>query len=96
MNIFVLSLRYYSLLSIFKYHGFYPIKRNISRESLLNLSDLYMYVVLPGGAVVKNLPTSARNTGDTGLIPGSGRFPGVGNGNPLQYSCLENSMNGGA
>ena len=50
----------------------------------------------PGGAVVKNLPTSARNTGDTGLNPGSGRFPGVGNGNPLQYSCLENSMNGGA
>ena len=32
----------------------------------------------------------------TGLIPGSGRFPGEVNGNPLQYSCLENSMNGGA
>ena len=47
----------------------------------------------PGGAVVKNLPTSARNTGDTGSIPGSERFPGVGNGNPLQYYCLENLMN---
>ena len=36
-----------------------------------------------GGTVVKNLPTNARDTGDTGLIPGSGRSPGVGNGNLL-------------
>ena len=43
--------------------------------------------------MVKNLPA---NAGDTGLIPGSGRSPGVGNGNPLQYSCLENSMDRGA
>ena len=42
--------------------------------------------------MVKNLPA---NTGDSGLIPGSGRSPGVGNGNPLQYSCLENPMNRG-
>ena len=42
--------------------------------------------------MVKNLPTTAGEAGDTGLIPGLGRFPGVGNGNPLQYSCLENSM----
>ena len=35
---------------------------------------------------------SAGNVGDLGLIPGSGRSPGEGNGNPLQYSCLENSM----
>ena len=46
----------------------------------------------PGGSVVKNLPA---NAGDTGLIPGSGRSPGEGNGNPLQYSCLENPMDGG-
>ena len=39
---------------------------------------------------------SACNAGDTGLIPGSGRFPGKENGNPLQYSCLENPMDGGA
>ena len=39
---------------------------------------------------------SACNSGDTGLIPGSGRSPGEGNGNPLQYSCLENSMDRGA
>ena len=39
---------------------------------------------------------SACNAGDLGLIPGSGRSPGEGNGNPLQYSCLENPMDGGA
>ena len=39
---------------------------------------------------------SARNAGDMGSIPGSGGSPGEGNGNPLQYSCLENSMDGGA
>ena len=43
--------------------------------------------------MVKNLPANAR---DAGLIPGSGRPPGEGNGTPLQYSCLENSMDGGA
>ena len=39
--------------------------------------------------VVKNLTAIAGDTGDVGLIPGSGRSPAVGNGNPLQYSCLE-------
>ena len=39
---------------------------------------------------------SARTAGGPGLIPRSGRSPGEGNGNPLQYSCLENSMDGGA
>ena len=41
---------------------------------------------------VKSLPANEGDTGDTGLIPGSGRFPGGGNGNLLQCSCLENSM----
>ena len=48
----------------------------------------------PGGSVVKNLP--ACDAGDPGLIPGPGRSPGEGIGNPLQYSCLENSMDKGA
>ena len=39
---------------------------------------------------------SACNPGDTGFIPGSGRFPGEGNGNPFQYTCLGNPMDGGA
>ena len=42
--------------------------------------------------VVKNPPANAGDTRDSGLIPGSGRFPGEGNGNLLQYSCLENLM----
>ena len=50
----------------------------------------------PGGAVVKNPPASARDGRDMGSIPGSERSPGVANGNRLQYSCLENSMDRGA
>ena len=46
--------------------------------------------------VVKKSPANAGNTGDEGSIPGSGRSPGGGNCNPLQYSCLENSMDRGA
>ena len=46
--------------------------------------------------VVKNLPANAGEVGDTGSIPGLGRSPREGNGNPLQYSCLGNPMNRGA
>ena len=46
----------------------------------------------PGGSVVKNPPANAGDIRDACLIPGSGRFPGVGNSSPIQYSCLENSM----
>ena len=48
---------------------------------------------LPGGSDNK---ASVYNAGDPGLIPGLGRSPGEGNGSPLQYSCLENPMDGGA
>ena len=62
-----------------------------------SLSNIYCILVpgtdFPGGADGK---VSAYNAGDLGLIPGSGRSPGEGNGNPLQYSCLENPMDGGA
>ena len=44
-----------------------------------------------GGTVVKNLPAKAEDAGDSGSIPGLGRSPGEGNGNPWQYSCLEKS-----
>ena len=50
----------------------------------------------PGGLVIKNLPANAGDTEDVGSIPGLGRSPGGGNGNPLQYSCLENPMDRGA
>ena len=46
-----------------------------------------------GGSVIKNLPA---NAGDVGLIPGLGKSPREGNGNPLQFSCLGNPMNRGA
>ena len=50
----------------------------------------------PGGLMVENLPASIGDAGETGLVPGLGRSPGGRNGNPLQYSFLENPMNGGA
>ena len=49
-----------------------------------------------GGAVVKNLPANTGEPRDTGSIAGSGRSPGVGNGSPLQYSCLGDFMDRGA
>ena len=58
-------------------------------STLLSLSNC----IILGGSEVK---VSASNAGSPGLIPGSGRSPGEGNGNPLQYSCLENPMDGEA
>ena len=49
----------------------------------------------PGGSVVNNPPANAGDTGDVGLTPGSGRSPGVGNGNLFQYSCWDNPMDRG-
>ena len=46
--------------------------------------------------VAQTVKPSVYNVGDLGSIPGSGRSPDEGNGNPLQYSCLENPMDGGA
>ena len=54
---------------------------------------IYPLLGSPGGSDGKE---SACNVGDPGSTPGSGRFPGEGNGNPLQYSCLENPMDRGA
>ena len=53
-------------------------------------------MAFPGGTGVKNLPANAGDTRDAGSIPGSGKSPGVGNGNPFQYSCLKNTMDRGA
>ena len=54
------------------------------------------YRTSPDGSVGKESACNAGDTGDTGSIPGSGRSPRVGNGKPLKYSCLENSMDRGA
>ena len=50
----------------------------------------------PGDSVVENLLANAGDMGDMGSIPGLGKSPGVRKGNPLQYSCLENSTDRGA
>ena len=50
----------------------------------------------PGGSAVKNPPAKAGDVGNPGLIPGSGRSPAEENGNPHQYSCLDNPMGRGA
>ena len=60
---------------------------------MLGIEDRLQSLGFPGGSVGKN---SACNAGDLGLIPGLGRSPGEGNGNPLQYSGLENPMDTGA
>ena len=62
----------------------------------LNLAGKLSVFPHSGGTVVKNPPASAGDTRDVGSIPGSGRSPGVGNGKPLQDSCLENPMDRGA
>ena len=54
------------------------------------------YLLSPGFDRSSDGKKSAYNAGDLGSVPGSGRSPGEGNGNPLQYSCLENPMDRGA
>ena len=65
----------------------------IEKNEMINKHYANIYMDFPGGTVVKNQPASA---GDLGLISGLGRSPGEGNGNPLQNSCLGNSMDTGA
>ena len=52
--------------------------------------------MFPGSSVIKNLPAKTEDIGDMGSIPESGRCPRIENGNPLQYSSLENSLDRGA
>ena len=68
------------LASSYKINHSNPLEKHFKKAYILSF---------PGGAVVKNPSASAE---DIGSIPGSGRCPGGGNGNPLWYSCLENSM----
>ena len=64
--------------------------QDLSSSPLFRIASEYF------GAVVENLPASAGDARDVGSIPGSGRSFRVGNGNPLQHSCLENPRDGGA
>ena len=67
--------------------------KNMRESDIKDNEKTVIHVGFPGGSDGK---ASACNAGDPGLIPGSGRSPGEGNGNPLQYSCLENPMDRGA
>ena len=60
-----------------------------------SIKPLKWFLISSGDAVVNNLPAEAGDAGDVGSIPGSGRFPGDGNGNPLQYSYQGNPMDRG-
>ena len=84
VNLRVISPTRLSLLTHYTY---------VHTQDLAYNRALYIHLDFPDGSVLKNLPAKA---GDAGLIPGSGRPPGGGNGNSLQYSCLENSMERGA
>ena len=65
----------------------------VGKIFLSNYDSNLVKLDFPGGSEVK---ASASKAGNPGLIPGLGRSPGEGNGNPLQYSCLENPMDRGA
>ena len=80
------GVRYIFLKSVF----FFPIIYDIWQD-IANVNGGFL-----DGSAVKNSPADAGDAGDVGLIPGSGRSSGIGNGNPLQYSCLGNPMNRGA
>ena len=68
--------------------------QSMGSQSRTQLNDFTFFLYgFPGGSMVKNPPA---NAGDAGSIPGSGRAPGEGNGNPLQYSCLGNPKDRGA
>ena len=61
------------------------------------IDEIYILIIwVSQVAVVKNPPASGEDTEDMDLIPGSGKFPGGGNGNPLQFSCMENPLDRGA
>ena len=63
---------------------------------IFHFLEIHYHVLgFPGGSVVKNTPAIAGDARDMGLIHGLGRSPGEGNGNPLQYSCLENPTDRG-
>ena len=83
-------LKFTEVCTITWYVNFILIKCCIFKKNQLMMG-------FPGGTAVKNLPATAADTGDAGdvgLIPGLGRSPGEGNGNPLQYSCLGTSILG--
>ena len=77
------------------------VTKIINKSSEINvnkapISPRFYYLICTFGSVVKNPPTNTGDTGNMGLVPGPRKYPGVGNDNPRQYLCLENSMDRGA
>ena len=95
------SLRPSRLVSVLSAPALQPLEGSIPPLGLLpslfsETSDHPLQATgFPGGSLVKNPPAKVRYARDVGSIPGSGRSPGGGHGNPLQYSCLENPMGRG-
>ena len=89
----------YHSVYIFVLHGILTVQKTklqiiFNWENFLKLlkSQACQLLSFPGGSVVKNPLANEGDTRDTGFLPGSGRSPGEGNSNPLQYSCLEDLM----
>ena len=92
--LYILNLLFNSLISAFMFiMSHFNLSFFACFAVLVQFLKIAFTMGFPPGSVVK---VPACNAGDLGLIPGSGRSPGEGNGNPLQYSCLENPMDGGA
>ena len=75
-----------------RYHFAWRCQRSQDTQLTPLVSFDLVHMLWPGGREVKNPPANVGDARDAGSIPGSGRSPGIGNGNPLQYSWLENSM----
>ena len=87
----IFFIRVHLILNVYQFLPYSKVK-----QFYVYISPLFFSKGFLGGTVVKNLPANAGDAGGSGLIPGSGRSPGVGNGNPLWHSCLENAKDRGA
>ena len=85
-------MKLYKQGCIYKTELYTVLSNQVSKTCIFSIIQSMLWG-FPGGSVIKNMPA---NTGDTSWIPGSGRSPGEGNDNPLQYSCLGNPMNRGS
>ena len=84
-------------MTVYSYHAMQCwLGWHKTHNNIYTYTNIRTYRGFPGGSVVKNLLANAGNAGDVSSTPDSRRSPGGGNGNPLQYSCLENFMDRGA
>ena len=88
----------YNILGVLNFFGYIWANRILEVEFQLkgHLAKKFAFGTSHVALVVKNLPAKTVDVRDMGSIPGLGRSPGEGHGNPLQYSCLENFMDRGA